>query len=149
MVLALVLVAVLVLWANTSSAEGDAMGVSGKVMAFAKAVSRQEGFPVAGSKAQRANNPGNLHAGNIGNGTIQDGSTGQITVYGSPSEGWSALYTFISETMNGEHGFSADMTLNDYGLRYSGNDPNWAPNVASMLGVSPLVRMGDLLNDSQ
>lgn len=98
-----------------------------------QAIAQAEGFNVAGSIPQRANNPGDLEVGDIGYGTLGQG----ITVFGSVDDGWAALANQINMIVTGQSSYySPTESLAQVGATYSGGDPNWANNVSSILGVS-------------
>ncbi len=98
-----------------------------------QAIAQAEGFYVAGSIPQTANNPGDLEVGDVGYGTLGQG----ITVFGSVNDGWEALANQINLIVSGQSSnYSPTETLAQVGATYSGGDPNWANNVASILGVS-------------
>jgi hypothetical protein len=97
-----------------------------------QAIANAEGFNVAGSIPQRANNPGDLELGDIGYGTLGEG----ITIFGSVNDGWSALANQINLIVSGASShYSPNATLAQVGMTYSGS-ANWANNVAAFLGVS-------------
>ena len=98
-----------------------------------QAIAQAEGFNVPGSIPQTANNPGDLEVGDIGFGTLGQG----ITKFGSLDDGWTALANQINIIVSGQSSYySPNATLAQVGATYSGGDPNWANNVASVLGVS-------------
>ena len=100
-----------------------------------EAIAQAEGFNVAGSIPQQANNPGDLVLGNIGNGTL---GTAGITVFGSVDDGWAALANQINLIVSGGSAYYSPMaTLAQVGTTWSGSAAStWANNVASILGVS-------------
>lgn len=100
---------------------------------LALAIANEEGFNKPGSIPARANNPGDLKLGNVGNGTING-----ITIFSSASDGWDALENQLTAIANGGSSYySPDMSIAEIGQVYAGGDPTWAVNVASYLGVSP------------
>jgi hypothetical protein len=103
-----------------------------QVTPLMQAIAQAEGFNVAGSIPQRANNPGDVEVGDVGYGTING-----ITIFASVDDGWAALANQISSMASGTNShYPAGATLAQVGIPYSGGDPNWANNVASYLGVS-------------
>lgn len=108
---------------------------------IAEAWAREEGFYVAGSIPQRANNPGDLELGDIGFGKLGEG----VTVFDSAAAGWNALYAQIARMLTGKsHVYALDMTLAQVGLEYSGGDPNWSKNVAALLKVPETITLAEL-----
>jgi hypothetical protein len=102
------------------------------VQDFARAISRAEGFNVAGSIPQRAKNPGNLKL--PGYPTIGGG----ISVFDSIDQGWAALHNQLQLIIDGRSRYyNLDMTIKDMGDLWEA-DPGdaWANNVAADLGVS-------------
>lgn len=79
------------------------------------------------------NNPGNLRAGDVGNGV----SDSRFTIYSTPQEGWNALLKDV-EAKKGNK--AADYTLLSLAERYApksdGNNPaNWAAQIGAQLWV--------------
>ena len=97
---------------------------------MANAIAQAEGFNVAGSIAQRNNNPGNIG--------------GASNSYATLDEGWNALYNQINLMFSGPSIYSPSMTLAEVGNKYANGDPNWAINVAATLGVTPDTTLTDL-----
>lgn len=107
---------------------------------LAQAIARAEGFYVAGSIPQRANNPGDLEVGDVGHGKLGEG----ITVFANPQAGWQALYHQVDRMLLGlSKVYLPSMTLAQVGMKYSG-DPNWAKNVAEALGVDESITLAQL-----
>lgn len=103
----------------------------------AAAIARAEGFYVAGSISQRANNPGDLELGDLGHGKLGEG----ITVFADVDDGWDALYHQVRGMLDGRsHVYTQKMTLAEVGMKYSG-DPNWAVNVAAGLDVPTTITL--------
>lgn len=97
---------------------------------------------------QRNNNPGDLTNPN----------TGQLMVYSTPQQGWTALVNDIQAKTSGNnaHGLGANSTLQDFANVYdpksptNGNDPvAYAANLARQLGVTPTTKLGDLSGRTQ
>lgn len=110
---------------------------SNVVTNLANAIAQEEGFYVAGSIPQRQNNPGNL--------TV----AGQITTYPTAAAGWSALYAQVQSMFDGTSNYyNPSMSLAQVGNIYAGGDPNWAANVASILGVSTSTTLNQLAGGS-
>lgn len=102
---------------------------------LAKAIARAEGFYVANSKAARLHNPGNLR------------QHGRYRRFRSNAAGWTALYQQLYKIHTGESEvYRVDMTLAQFGKRYSDGSRVWARNVARILGVSPSSFLADLLD---
>ena len=94
-------------------APGDALGQvpmpsNLDVSKFAEAIARAEGWYAAGPTIpKRANNPGNLKAGDHGGGTING-----ITIFATPADGWTALRRQLLLIFEGRSSFyTATMTL--------------------------------------
>lgn len=105
------------------------------IKAAARAIAKAEGFYVAGSIPQRANNPGDLKPPNWTGPTLGNG----IAVYASADAGWSALYKqlYIIVT-GGSSRYTLDDTILDMARTWTGGDNAgaWARQVASQLGVA-------------
>lgn len=110
------------------------MSVEEKTKRMAAAIAKAEGFYVAGSLAERANNPGNLKLGDRGSGTIHG-----KTIFSSVIEGWNALERQIDLMRTGQSAFyNASMTIHQIAVIYTGGDkPDaWARIVAGDLGIT-------------
>ena len=116
------------------------------IQAFATAIAHAEGFYVAGSVPQRANNPGDLtDDGDVGNGFIQtSGPMGaKITVYSTVEDGWAALTKKVARMLNGaSHVYTPDLTILEVGMKYAGS-AEWAANVAARLGVDTRTTLAE------
>jgi hypothetical protein len=118
------------------------------IQAFANAVAHEEGFFVEGSIPQRANNPGDLGNGDIGNGVIQtEGPNGVgITIYTTAEDGWNALLNKVARMLNGSSEvYLLSMTIQQVGSKYSGS-ATWGENVAKMLGVTPQTTLAEYVS---
>ena|SRR5215475_689004 len=104
----------------------------GLVNAMAQAIAQEEGWNVPGSIAQRNNNPGNVG--------------GPTATFSTADDGWTALENQINLMFGGSQYYNSGMSLAQVGDIYSNGDPNWAVNVASILGVSTSTTLNDLLN---
>jgi len=118
-------------WTPRQGLAGLFLGQSSPT-ALMLAIANAEGFNVARSIPQTANNPGDLELGDIGYGTLGEG----ITVFGSIDDGWAALANQINLIVTGSSShYSPNATLAQVGQTWSGSS-NWANNVAAYLGVS-------------
>ena len=111
----------------------------GKVQQLASAIARAEGWLAGGSLPQLRNNPGALRL---------HGETDDITQFGSPDEGWDALYKQVQAMLIGTSSYYfVDMSLIQVAQIYTGGDnPDaWAANVAAYLDLSPTSTLADFL----
>ena len=111
---------------------------SPQIGAMAAAIARAEGSPT------EWNNPGDLTAA-FGYPTEGTANSAGVLKFRNCVDGWNALYKQLSLIVNGESRYTLDTTLADFGMAYSGNDPNWARNVASILGVNQSATLGEIL----
>jgi hypothetical protein len=122
------------------------LGQSDFVSSFANAIARFEGYNVAGSLAQRNNNPGNLRSGPGQTGVDANG----YAVFPDAATGFAALDNQISLNI------SRGLTLNQFfagepGV-YAGYAPSadannpaqYASTVAGWLGVDPNTPLQDI-----
>jgi hypothetical protein len=147
----------LIAWSKTSSAAAAGFGgdhpiddgvldlgpqssIPFNIIKLAQAIARAEGFYQGGTSVQsattipgRANNPGDLKAGDVGYGDING-----ITIFGNATDGWTALYNQLIRIANrGSRYYTPDESFASFGNTWSGGDPNWAMNVSAALGASP------------
>jgi hypothetical protein len=118
------------------------MLVTDKMKAFAVAIAREEGYYVAGSIPQKANNPGDLVI--LGWTGLKLGAEG-ISVLVSDSAddplplngGWYKLYHELWLIEKGmSHVYNLDMTLTEMAQKWTDTQQDvWAANVAGFLGV--------------
>jgi hypothetical protein len=110
---------------------------------FAQAIAKAEGFYVAGSIPQRANNPGDLKMINWDGPTLGEG----ISVFQSVDAGWSALYRQLYLILSGQSGvYNLDMTIAQMGAKWTATQQSaWASNVAGYLAVSPSTPLWSVL----
>lgn len=90
------------------------------------------------------NNPGSLTA-SFGYATTGVGNSAGVLIFATCTDGWNALYAQLSAIVSGNSRYGLDTTLASFGMSYSGGDPNWAKNVASLLGVSTNTTLGSVL----
>ena len=108
------------------------------IQSFAEGIALAEGFFVAGSRAARNHNPGNLTVDTIG---VAIGNDGMFVIYASDADGWDALRQQVRLILtNASQIYNSDMTLRQIGEKYaSTSTPDeqlyWAVNVASKLGI--------------
>lgn len=115
-------------------------GTSGNtsVDALARAIAYAEGSPSSW------NNPGDLTK-SFGYANEGPQNADGVLKFSTLDDGWKALYAQIFDILSGNSHFTLSETLEEFGLRYSGN-PNWAGNVAKELGVSTDATLGEVLN---
>lgn len=119
------------------------MIVDPRIEAFAKAISRAEGFGEPGAIPTRAHNPGDLvipgHPGErIGAG---------ISVFETDDEGWLHLYHELGMIVIGSSRvYNLGMSIREMADRWTLTDSSeWANNVAHSLGVSVDATLRSLL----
>jgi hypothetical protein len=113
---------------------------------LANAIARMEGYNVAGSVAQRNNNPGNLRAGTGQIGTDANG----YAIFPSVDAGFAALDNQIQLNIN--RGLTLTQFFQGKPGVYAGyapaadsNDPtNYANTVAGWLGIDPNTQLSSL-----
>lgn len=123
------------IWWSMTAPISTVTGYGDKLRRFAEAIAKAEGFGPAGNLATRANNPGNLKAGDKGLGLIAG-----KTVFGTVADGWAALTRQINLMVTGASAFyKPDMTIREIAVIYTGGDkPDaWTSIVARQLGVTP------------
>jgi hypothetical protein len=135
------------MYVKRSSGLGDAGAFTSSL---ASAIARFEGYGVAGSVAQRNNNPGNLRAGPGQIGTDPNG----YAVFPDPATGYAALDNQIDLNIN------RGLTLNQFfagepgvyaGYAPSGDSNNpsqYAATVAGWMGIDPNVPLSTLAGGS-
>lgn len=90
------------------------------------------------------NNPGDLTI-SFGYPTSGAVNSAGVLQFVNPHDGWNALYKQLLAIQNGNSRYKLTDTLADFGMGYSGGDPNWAVNVASALGIDPSTQLGEIL----
>ena len=119
---------------------------SSSVSTLAAAIAQAEGANVPGSIAQRANNPGNLHLGDIGYSTITESNGTQVTIFPTPEAGQAALEAQIQSMISGGSSlYSPDMTIDQVSKVYTGGSSIWGQNIAKILGVTPDTNFASLI----
>lgn len=102
---------------------------------LAGAIAQAEGYGLPNAIPTLANNPGNIEAGDVGNGTLQAAQNQQITVYNSLADGASALENLLSNAVNGNSSlYSPSMTLSQFGSMYSSGSTSGNPVYGNLLG---------------
>ncbi len=101
---------------------------------FAEGIALAEGFYVAGSRAARNHNPGNLTLDITNTAIKQDG---MFMVYANDTDGWNALRKQVELILTNASGiYNSQMTLRQIGEKYTTTDQlAWSMNVASKLGI--------------
>lgn len=110
------------------------------VLRLANAIRIAENSPI------EWNNPGSLKSGDAGGFQLNGvGNAEGVVKFVNADDGWDALCVKINRILAGRSlTYPLSMTLAEMGMRYSGNDPNWAVNVARELGVSQDITLADL-----
>lgn len=111
---------------------------SAAIAAVAAAIAKAEG------SNPDWNNPGDLTK-SFGFPTAGVANSAGVLKFQSSDDGWRALYAQLQLIVSGGSHWTVDTTLEAFGLGYSGNDPNWAVNVAKYLGVDTNTSLGDIL----
>ena len=115
---------------------GTAWAQTPKVVDFAHAIAKAEGFGIARTIPTRCHNPGDLK------GTRFDGQVGLCkgghARFRDDAAGWSALYQQIEKMMSGssKH-YEPEMSLRQIARLYAGNSRVWLCNVTKALRVNP------------
>jgi len=115
------------------------MILSAAMQIFAEGIAIAEGFFVAGSRAARNHNPGNLTLDITHTGISKDG---MFIVYANDNDGWNALRKQVELILTNASGiYNSQMTLRQIGQKYASTSTpdeqlNWAINVASKLGIN-------------
>jgi hypothetical protein len=110
---------------------------------LAKAIAAAEGFGPAENVPTRANNPGDLELGDLGNGAV-----GGKTVFPTLAAGIAALRKQLAIIQNGESAnYSLDMSISDMAQKWTGGDnpDGWANEVAQQLGVTPDTKLSEVI----
>lgn len=127
------------------------MLLSAATQLFAEGIALAEGFFVAGSRAARNHNPGNMTLDLIGK---KIGMDGMFVVYANDSDGWLNLRTQVEKMLtNASRIYNSQMTLRQISQLYASTSPpdeqlNWATNVASKLGIDIDTPIGTLLTEA-
>lgn len=109
---------------------------------IAEAIAHAEGYYVQGSIPSRYNNPGDLTADITGKAV---GQYGMYMVYGTPQDGWDALYKQVRLMFGGSRIYNPLMTIREVAQRYTATQQDaWAANVAAHLGVPVDTRLQDI-----
>lgn len=120
---------------------------SPQCLAIAQAIAAAEGFGIPGTVPTRANNPGDLCLGDLGNGVITSSGGEQITVFPDAATGWSYLYNQVNLMINNQSSnYNTSMTWAQIGAKYAGPNTPWGANVAAQLGVDVNSTLGSYLN---
>jgi hypothetical protein len=113
-------------------------GPSAQIESVAAAIAKAEG------SNPEWNNPGSLTI-SFGLPTVGVANSAGVLKFEKCEDGWRALYMQLNSIVNGTSRYTLDTPLSEFGLRYSGGDPNWSLNVARALGISTSVTLGDIL----
>lgn len=105
----------------------------GDLTSIATAISNMEGANVAGSLAQRNNNPGNLkYAGQVG--AIGQDSNG-FAIFATQSDGQAALVNQLN--LYAGRGLTLSQALNIYAPPSENDTSNYIGYVSSQTGIDP------------
>lgn len=116
---------------------------------LASAIAQLEGFGAGDNIPTQSNNPGDLELGDIGYGTLTASGGNAITVFPDAASGWDALNNQIAKIFNGTSNvYNPNMSVGDFGSTYSGNNPSYGSNLASILGVAPNTPLSQLGGNS-
>lgn len=121
--------------------------MNSKVIAFAQAIAKAEGFGVAGALPTRCHNPGDLEVGDVGYGTDEG-----KTIFSEDQDGWMALEHQCDLMLTGNsHLYKPSMNILQVAMLYTGNDSSasWAQAVAQALGISVTTTLYQFWNPPQ
>jgi hypothetical protein len=116
--------------------QGQLQTPTNSSQALSNGIATAEGYLVAGSTPNTANNPGDLKNGDIGY-----GETNGVTNYPTPEAGFAALNSQVQLIQSGasKAGYTTDMSIMDVAQLYTGGDSingagstqNWSNTVAN------------------
>lgn len=109
---------------------------------LANAIAVQEGFFLAGTRATRNNNPGNLRAAAGSN----PKDAGGFVVFRSAEEGWAALRRQIG--LDADRGLSLGEFIAKFAPPFENDTAGYTRNVATRLGVSAHSLLTDLVDST-
>jgi hypothetical protein len=127
------------------------MMLSAATQLFAEGIALAEGFYVAGSRAARNHNPGNMTLDLIGKAVGMDG---MFVKYANDADGWANLRKQVEKILTNASGiYDSQMTLREISQKYASTSPAdeqlaWAINVASKLGIDIDTPVGTLLTET-
>ena len=113
---------------------------------LAQAIAREEGFGPVQNLPTRANNPGDLTGADAGSfPTLGIMNAEGVIHFARVEDGWTRLYVKTTRMLYGPwETYQPTDTLLQAGIKYSGGNLNWGPNVANFLGVSPGITLKEL-----
>ena len=116
---------------------------SSVVQNIARAIATAEGFYVAGSRASRNHNPGDMTEDLVHRSTGHDGI---FVIFATDDDGWANLYAQIEKWLNGTSSHAGPgTTIAQISEFYTTTEQtSWAANVANELGVSVDTQIGDI-----
>lgn len=122
---------------------GGPTATNAAVQRISQAIAYAEGFYIAGSRASRNHNPGDMTADLIGRKVGMDGS---FVVYSNDEDGWANLYKQVGEWLDGSSAHAdSSSTIADISGFYTTTDQTaWATNVANQLGVGIDTPIGEV-----
>jgi hypothetical protein len=92
------------------------------------------------------NNPGDLTG--MDSGQFQTNGFGNsegVWKFVNIDDGWTALFMKINRVFSDKSSiYPLTMTLEQFGTRYSGGDPNWGRDAGQLLGVPETITMAQL-----
>ena len=130
-------------------------GFSGLIQTWAWGISLAEGYGPNVNLPTRANNPGDLTAGDSwGYAVLGTANKEGVLIFTPGSfDGWLALFSKLSNIAAGNSSvYPLTMDMYDFAVQYTGQnntDSNsWAETVASALGVDPAQTLSQILGGS-
>lgn len=138
----LILAAVLAILLFAANSQAS-MNSSPKISSIAAAIAHAEGFGQSGAIPTRANNPGDLKLGDLGNGAING-----KTIFATAEDGWNALRKQIGlMASGGSDYYQPTDTWRRIAQVWVGTSdyPNWMNTVTSDLDVEPDSTLEDYL----
>jgi hypothetical protein len=124
--------------------------IEARVRAIAEAIAVADGYYVAGehdgrSLLYRLNNPGGLKKPALAAEDLPTWLDTGLVIFPTRPMGWAALHHQVHVMLTGRSRiYHPSDTLIAVGLKYADGDARWGANVATNLGVSPAVRLGEL-----
>lgn len=112
-------------------------------MTLLHAIARQEGFYVAGTRAARNNNPGNLEAGKFAVAHGATGSDGRFAIFPSAEAGFAALKALLESP--GYVGLTVAETIAKFAPPNENNTEAYIADVCHWCPCQPADLIGGLL----
>lgn len=114
------------------------------MISLLQAMARQEGFYVAGTRAARNNNPGNIEYGEFAKNMGAIGSDGRFAIFDKAEDGFDAMRVLL---LRNYRGLTLEAAIHKWAPPVENESNLYVRNVSQWTGIPPTAVIDGYLNE--